>query len=108
MSIVAVYADPAQSTHNAALLATRAKVTLAEAQAFLRDQSSAQQRKRAYKPTAASFAPIGDQYATWAADVMFMTDYAGVNKKRTCILTLADLSMLAVLQPRPPLTPQRL
>ena len=46
MSLASVYADPAQTTRNATTLAMRAGVTLASAKAFLRDQGSAQVRKR--------------------------------------------------------------
>ena len=92
MTLASVYANPATTTRNAATLAKRAGVTIAAASAFLRDQAAAQVRKRVAKPSADSFAPTGDFYGTWAADVMFMTDYAGVNAKRTCILTLLELN----------------
>ena len=92
MSLVSVYADPERTTRNAGVLATRAGVSLSEAKAFLRDQAASQVRKRVVRPTAASFAPTGDVYGTWAADVMFMSDYAGVNNAQTCILTLLELN----------------
>jgi hypothetical protein len=31
-------------------------------------------------------------YGTWAADLMFMSDYKGVNSSRSCILTLLELT----------------
>jgi hypothetical protein len=92
MSIASVYADPATTTRDAATLAKRAGVTYVVAAAFLRDQGASQVRKRTTKPSAAVFAPTGDLFGTWAADVLFMTDYAGVNSARTCILTLLEVN----------------
>ena len=92
MSLASVYADPAQTTRNATTLAKRAGVTVASAKAFLRDQGSAQVRKRVSKPSIAAFSPTGDVYGTYAADVIFLADYAGVNAGRTCILTLQQVN----------------
>ena len=97
MSLASVYADPAQTTRNATTLAMRAGVTLASAKAFLRDQGSAQVRKRVSKPSAAQFSSTGDLPGTYAADVMFLADYSSVNAGRTCILTLQQVNTRYVL-----------
>ena len=90
MSLSSVYADPAQTKRNATLLAERAGVSVAEAKAFLRDQASSQVRRRVHKP--ATFSPSGDLPGTYAADVIFLADYAGVNAGRTCNLTLQQVN----------------
>ena len=92
-----VYADPATTTRSAALLAKRADVPIAHARAFLRDQASSQVRRRASKPSAADFSPTGDIPGTYAADVIFLADYAGVNAARTCILTLQQVNTRYVM-----------
>ena len=90
MPLTSVYADPAQTTRNAALLAKRSGVTVAEAKSFLRDQASSQVRRRINKPT--TFSPSGDLPGTYAADVIFLADYSSVNASRTCILTLQQIN----------------
>ena len=90
--ITAVFADPLTTTRNAKLLAKRAGVPLKSAESFLREQEAAQVRRRAHKPSAASFSPTGDVYGTWAADVMFLNDYAGLNGAKSCVLTLLELN----------------
>ena len=97
MSLASVYADPATTTRDPALLSKRAGVPIAHARAFLRDQGSAQVRKRVSKPSAAQFSPTGDLPGTYAADVMFLADYSSVNAGRTCILTLQQVNTRYVL-----------
>ena len=78
MEISSVYADPERTTRNAALLAKRAGVPVAAARAFLKDQAASQVRRCTSKPSAAAFAPTGDLPGTYAADVIFLADYAGL------------------------------
>ena len=88
MTLKSVYDDPKTNTRNASLLAKRANVTLKAAQAFLRDQQSSQVSKRAIKPPDSSYAPTGGPYGEYLGDVVFFSDYAGVNAKRASILTI--------------------
>ena len=87
-SIKAVFDNPRTSTRSPALLAKRAGVTPKAAADFLRDQASAQIRRRAVKPPESSFAPTGGRRGEWLADIIYLRDYAGVNRRRECILTL--------------------
>lgn len=92
MSIATVFADPASTTRDAITLAKRAGVTVAQARSFLRDQAASEVRKRVHRPLGETFAPTGDLDGTWAGDVLFLSHYAGVDAKRTCILTLLGLN----------------
>ena len=88
MTLKSVYDNPKTNTRNPSLLAKRANVTLKSAQAFLRDQQSSQVSKRAIKPPDSSYAPTGGPYGEYLGDVIFFSDYAGVNAKRASILTI--------------------
>jgi hypothetical protein len=59
---------------------------------FLRDQSAAQITKRAHKPPDEDYAPTGGPRGEYLADVIYLREYAGVNKKRECILTLMGVN----------------
>jgi len=86
------FEDPALSSRNPVTLAARAGATPAAATAFLRDQAPSQIMKQAHKPPDESFAPTGGPRGEYLADVIYLSDYAGVNKKRTCILTLLGVN----------------
>jgi len=73
-------------------LAKRAGVPLAAATAFLRDQAASQITKEAHKPPDENYAPTGGPRGEYLADVIYLREYAGVNKKRTCILTLLGVN----------------
>ena len=87
-SIKATYDNPRTSSRNPATLAKRAGVNTAAAAAFLRDQAASQITKRAKKPPERDFAPTGGPRGEYLADVIYLREYRGVNKKRECILTL--------------------
>ena len=91
-SIKAVYDDPRTSSRNPATLAKRAGVTPAAAAAFLKDQASRQVTKRAHKPADEDFAPTGGPRGEYLADVIYLREYRGVNKKRECVLTLLGVN----------------
>ncbi len=88
MTLREVYDNVATTTRNPSLLAKRAGVTLKAAQAFLRDQAASQVSRRAIKPSESSYAPTGGAYGDYLGDVIFLSDYAGVNAKRASILTI--------------------
>ena len=75
------FEDPALSSRNPVTLAARAGATPAAATAFLRDQAPSQIMKQAHKPPDESFAPTGGPRGEYLADVIYLSDYAGVNKK---------------------------
>ena len=83
-----IYEDPKTTTRNATILAKRAGCTVAGAKRFLNAQSAVQLGKRAVRPPANELVPTGARRGVYLADVVFLRDYAGVNQKRTCILTL--------------------
>ena len=91
-SIKATYDDPRTSSRNPATLAKRAGVTPAAAAAFLKDQVSRQISKRAHKPSDEDFAPTGGPRGEYLADVIYLREYAGVNKTYKCILTLLGVN----------------
>ena len=85
-----IFADPATSTRNPALLAKRARVPLKVAQAFLRDLGPAQIARRASRPPQTAFAPTGGPHGEWIADTVYLRAYAGVNQKRGAIVTVLN------------------
>ena len=91
-SIKHVFDDPRTTSRNPSTLAKRAGVSLQAATAFLRDQSAAQITKRAHKPPEEDYAPTGGPRGEYLADVIYLREYAGVNKKRECILTLMGVN----------------
>ena len=62
------------------------------ATAFLRDQAAAQIRRRAVKPPEDAYAPTGGPRGEYLADVIYLREYAGVNQKRECVLTLLGVN----------------
>ena len=91
-TIKAVFDNPATTTRNPELLAKRAGVTVQSARAFLRDQTASQITKRAVKPPDSAYVPTGGGRGLWLGDVIYLRDYAGVNKKRECILALVGVN----------------
>ena len=91
-SIKAVFDDPRTSSRAPATLAKRAGVSAKAAAGFLRDQAAAQITRRATKPPLAAFAPTGGPRGEYLADVIYLRDYAGVNKQRSCILTIMGVN----------------
>ena len=91
-SIREVYDDPRVTTRNPKLLAQRAGVAVASAQAFLRKQASAQTSEQWRKPSqhSHSYAPTGAPADNYQSDVVFMSGFGGVNDKRRAILTLLN------------------
>ena len=87
-----IFSDPRTSSRDPATLAKRAGVTLAAATAFLKDQASIQVTRRAHKPADEDFAPTGGPRGEYLADIMYLREYAGVNKKRECVLTLLGVN----------------
>ena len=92
MTIKSVFDDPATTTRNPELLAKRAGVTVKSAKAFLRDQAASQITRRAVKPPSSAYVPTGGPRGEWLGDVIYLTAYAGVNKKRTAIFTLLEVN----------------
>ena len=92
MTIKSVFDDPATTTRNPELLAKRAGVTVKSAKAFLRDQAASQITKRAVKPPDSAYVPTGGRRGEWLGDTIYLTAYAGVNKKRTAIFTLLEVN----------------
>ena len=90
-NIKSVFEDPKTTTRNPKLLSERANVSIKIATSFLRDQSGAQIRK-GHRIDKSSFVPTGGVRGTYLADVMYLRDYAGFNKKRTCILTIMEVN----------------
>ena len=86
------FEDPKATSRNPATLAARTGVPLAAATAFLRDQAASQITKEAHKPPDENYAPTGGPRGEYLADVIYLREYAGVNKKRTCILTLLGVN----------------
>ena len=86
------FEDPKATSRNPATLAARTGVPLAAATAFLRDQAASQITKEAHKPPDENYAPTGGPRGEYLADVIYLKKYAGVNKKRTCILTLLGVN----------------
>ena len=80
------------TTRNPKLLAQRAGVAVASAQAFLRKQASAQTSEQWRKPSqhSHSYAPTGAPADNYQSDVVFMSGFGGVNDKRRAILTLLN------------------
>ena len=91
-SIKSVFDDPRTTSRNPATLAKRAGVSTKVATAFLRDQASSQITKRAIKPPEEDYAPTGGARGEWLADVIYLREYAGVNQKRECVLTLLGVN----------------
>ena len=91
-SIKHVFDDPRTTSRNPSTLAKRAGVSPRAATAFLRDQSAAQITKRAHRPPEDAYAPTGGPRGEYLADVIYLREYAGVNKKRECILTLMGVN----------------
>jgi Fe2+ transport system protein FeoA len=87
-NIKAVFDDPRTTSRAPATLAKRAGTSAKAAAGFLRDQAAAQITRRATRPPDDAFAPTGGPRGEYLADVVYLRDYAGVNNKRTCILTL--------------------
>ena len=87
-----IYDDPKTTSRNPTTLAKRAGCTVAGAKRFLNSLSGVQLGKRAVRPPANEFSPTGDVRGVYLADVIFFRDYAGVNQKRTCILTLLEVN----------------
>jgi hypothetical protein len=87
-SIKAVFDNPRTSSRNPETLAKRAGVSAKTAASFLRDQAAAQITKRSHKPPEEDFSPTGGSRGEYLADVIYLRDYAGVNRRRECILTL--------------------
>ena len=87
-----VYEDPRASTRNAPLLAERAGTSVKSAQAFLRNEASAQTTQGRKKPAqnGHNYAPTGAPADHWQADTVWLTDYRGVNDKRKVILTVLN------------------
>ena len=92
MNIKQVFDSPKYTTRNPALLAKRANTSLKAAESFLRDQAPAQMRKEHRNPDKTNYVPTGGDIGTYLADIMYLKDYAGVNKKRSCILTLMEIN----------------
>jgi hypothetical protein len=92
MTIRSVYDNPLTTTRDAELLAKRAKVTVKSARAFLRDQAAQQVTRRSVKPRDELFAPTGGPYGQWLGDVIFLSDFSGVNDKRGAIFTLLEVN----------------
>ena len=91
-SIKSVFDDPRTTSRNPTTLAKRAGVSPKVATAFLRDQASSQITKRATKPPEEDYAPTGGARGEWLADVIYLREYAGVNQKRECVLTLLGVN----------------
>jgi len=92
MTIKQVFDDPRTTTRNPTLLAKRAGVTVKSAKAFLRDQAASQIMKRATKPPDSAYVPTGGPRGEWLGDTIYLTAYAGVNKKRTAIFTIMEVN----------------
>lgn len=90
-NIKAIFEDPKTSTRNPKLLAERANVSIKAATSFLKDQHGSQIRKQ-HRADKSSYVPTGGIRGLYLADVMYLRDYAGFNKKRTCILTLMEVN----------------
>ena len=91
-SLEDTFNNPATTTRNPATLARRAKASLKAATAFLRDQASAQITRQNRRPPEEAYAPTGAPRGEYLADVVYLREYAGVNKKRECILTLLGVN----------------
>ena len=91
-SLAEIYEDPRRTSRDPAVLAKRAGVSIKSAKAFLREQASAQLRQRAVRPPPEAYAPSGAVFGTWAADIVYLRDYAGVNDKRAYLLILIELN----------------
>ena len=91
-NIKAVFDDPRTTSRAPATLAKRAGTSAKAAAGFLRDQAAAQITRRATRPPDDAFAPTGGPRGEYLADVIYLRDYAGVNNKRTCILTLLGVN----------------
>ena len=89
-SLLEVYKDPLRTSRNAATLAKRAGVPVAEARSFLRDREEAQVRKRNARLKNATYTPTGSERGMWIGDTIYLNDYAGVNKGRSAIFTILE------------------
>ena len=102
MSLKAVYEDPARTSRDPRVLASRAGGSVKSAEAFLREQESSQLAKQWRKPSASSgaYTPTGAPAGHWQADVTFLEDYKGVNDRRKAILTVLNTTTrFAVARP---------
>ena len=102
MSLKAVYEDPARTSRDPRVLASRAGGSVKSAEAFLRDQESSHFAKQWRKPSASSgaYTPTGAPAGHWQADVTFLEDYKGVNDRRKAILTVLNTTTrFAVARP---------
>jgi hypothetical protein len=92
MTIKSVFDNPATTSRNPELLAKRAGVTVKSARAFLRDQTASQITREARKPPDSAYVPTGGKRGLWLGDVIYLREYAGVNKKRSAIFTLMEVN----------------
>jgi len=90
-NIKAIFEDPKTTTRNPKILAERANVSIKAATSFLQDQHGSQIRKK-HRADKSSYVPTGGNRGLYLADVMYLRDYAGLNKKRSCILTLMEVN----------------
>ena len=79
-NIKAIFDDPRTTSRDPATLAKRAGTSSKAAAGFLRDQAAAQITRRATRPPDDAFAPTGGPRGEYLADVIYLREYAGVNK----------------------------
>lgn len=65
---------------------------MAAARAFLKNQGAAQVQRARPRPREEVYAPTGAAPGMWLGDVIYLADYAGVNKRRSAIFTLLNVN----------------
>jgi hypothetical protein len=86
-----IYSNPATTTKNKKILAARAGTTQAEASSFLKSLAAVQVTKKA-PTTSIMHVPTTGVKGSYACDVMYLKDYAGVNQKRMAIFVVAHVN----------------
>jgi hypothetical protein len=87
-----IYDDPALTTKNKKVLASRAGVTQATAAKFLKSLAAVQVTQKPLPASQILHVPTAGVSGTYLCDVMYLKDYAGVNQKRSAIFLVVHVN----------------
>jgi hypothetical protein len=87
-----IYENPATTTKNKKILAARAGTKQAEAEKFLKSLAAVQVTQKALPSSKIHYVPTAGPTGLYLCDVIYLKDYAGVNKKRSAIFTVMNIN----------------
>ena len=87
-----IYDDPALTTKNKKILASRAGVTQAVADKFLKSLAAVQVTKKPLPASQIHHVPTAGVSGTYLCDVMYLKDYTGKNQKRSSIFLVVHVN----------------